>query len=1375
MKGDQIAQDRSQEHLSNEPPPRPSHVVGIGASAGGLEALERLFDRMPVRTGMAFVVLQHLSPDFKSLTDELLARHTGIPIFRVEDGMEVRPDAIYLLPPRKDMIISGGKLLLTDKDPSRFVALPIDHFFRSLAQDVGERAIAIVLSGTGSDGSRGIRDVHEAGGLVLAQTAETAKFDGMPASAVRTGVVDLVLAPEDMSEALLQYIQPLNREQALPEPHAEPAPEAGMDTIFRLLRDAYGIDFSHYKPDTVARRTERRLLLGRSVGLDEYAAQLARDPAELNLLYKDLLIGVTRFFRDEEAFRRLAEVVLPPLLQGLGPDEEFRAWVPGCATGEEAYSLAILVQECLAAMHAKRQAAPPTVKIFATDVHRASLDHAGSGLYSEASLADMDPTLRERYFVRRADGWQISPELRKVVVFAQHNVLKDAPFTKLDLISCRNLLIYFQPPAQKKVLSLFHFGLKTGGVLFLGPSESPGELSDEFETIDPRWKLYRKSRDTGLPPDMRLGTLGGLRTRPPAGAAGAGGFENPLVAAYDALLDEHMPPSLLVNEHREVVQSFSGATRYLKLRDGRFSTDILDMVDPDLRMALAGALQRAFKDLAPVAYRGLRTQLPDGPRAVNLTVKPIRGRRPGRAGAGATGGEVVYTLIRFEEPEAAPPAAEPAREIDLGEASREQLLALETELRSTKENLQAMIEELETSNEELQATNEELLASNEELQSTNEELHSVNEELFTVNAEHQKKITELTELTADMDNLLASTEVHTIFLDRNLCIRKFTPKIAQTFNLLPQDVGRRIDHFTYSIDHPSLLTDVQEVLRTGQSYEHQVCDRRGGWFLLRILPYRAGRSVEGVVLTLIDIDRLKHAEADVRQKQQELAGILRNSPNWLFVQDLQGRYVLAGDAFCRAIGADPTGKTPHEIFPREVADVLAARDEAVLSGGTEEQTEVVLPRPDGPHTYLTVKFPLRDAEGRVAGTGGVFTDVTELKMAESQAREAVMQRDRFLAMLSHELRNPLGAVLNATRLLQLLGPGAAEAGQWFGVIERRSRHMARLLDDLLDVSRLTQDKIVIRKQLFDLSSTVDEVVEETRNWFAEQHLELSVARPEGPLPVDGDPTRLQQIQVNLLRNAAKYTPAGGRVWYGLRREGDEAVVRVRDTGVGLARDMLDKVFDLFVQADDTLDRQGGGIGVGLTLVRSIVELHGGRVRAFSDGPGKGSEFVVWLPLALRQTSVPDPVPLPVPEESLAGTASGMGRSGRQVLLVEDDEDIRSSLRWILEQEGFRVQAAGDGPAALAALDQGCPDVALVDIGIPGMSGYQLARRIRQRDGRRPYLIALTGYGRPGDRQAALEAGFDNHLTKPFDPRELARLLATLPAVADGQSSTKLGG
>ncbi len=1377
MNGEHPSQHPGTEPVSSKS--QPSHVVGIGASAGGLEALERLFERMPARTGMAFVVLQHLSPDFKSLTDELLARRTGIPIFRAEDGMEVRPDAIYLLPPRKDMIIAGGKLLLTDKDPAKF-ALPIDHFFRSLAQDVGSRAVAIVLSGTGSDGSRGVRDVHEAGGLVIAQKAETARFDGMPTSAVKTGAVDFVLAPEEIPEKLLQYIQPPDGDGLPPGRRAEPPPEAGMDAIFHLLRDAYGIDFSHYKPDTVARRTERRLLLRRAVSLDEYAAQLARDPAELNLLYKDLLIGVTRFFRDEEAFRRLAEV-LPPLLEALGPGEEFRAWVAGCATGEEAYSLAILVQECIDALKK-----PVPVRIFATDVHRASLDFAGMGQYSEASLADVGPERLARFFVRKADEYQVTPELRKMVVFAQHNILKDAPFTKLDLITCRNLLIYFQPPAQKRVLSLFHFGLKTGGVLFLGPSESPGELTDEFDTIDTRWKLYRKSRDVRLP-DLRLGMLGGFRSRPPGipgGTAAAGAFDNQLAAVYDALLDEHMPPSLLVNENREVVQSFAGAARYLTLRDGRLSTDVLDMVNPDLRMALAGGLQRAFKELAPVVYKGLRVHLPEGVRSVNVTIKPIRGRRRGHGAAQADSPEVVHTLIRFEESEAAPPPAEPAREIDLGQASREQMLALETELRYTKENLQAMIEELETSNEELQATNEELLASNEELQSTNEELHSVNEELFTVNAEHQKKITELTELTADMDNLLASTEVHTIFLDRNLCIRKFTPKIAQTFNLLPHDIGRRIDHFTYSIDHPNLLADVQEVLRSGEPYERQVRDRRGGWFLLRILPYRAGRAVEGVVLTLIDVDKLKHAEASALQKQQELAGILRNSPSWLFVKDFQGRYVLAGDAFQRAIGGDPTGKTSHDVFPREVADVLTARDDAVLTQGVEEQAEVVIPRPDGPHTYLAVKFPLRDADGRITGMGGVHTDVTELKNAERQAREAVAQRDRFLAMLSHELRNPLAAIINATQVLAQVGPGAAEAGAWFAIIERRARHMARLLEDLLEVSRLTQDKIAVRKRVFDLGTTVDEVAEEVRGWFADRGLELSVARPEAPLLVEGDPTRLQQIQVNLLRNAAKFTPRGGRVWYGLRREGDEAVIRVRDTGVGLAVDMLDKVFDLFVQADDTLERTGGGIGVGLTLVRAIVGLHGGRVRAFSDGPGKGSEFVVWLPLARREASVPVPDPHPDPHPDPgdghsgtgSGSGSGWGGAGRQVLLVEDDPDIRNTLQWILEQDGFRVRSAGDGPAALAALEQDCPDVAVVDIGIPGMDGYEVARQVRQRNGRQPYLIALTGYGRPGDRQAALDAGFDSHLTKPISPRELSRLLAALPAAeSDGSFSTKVGG
>ncbi|HXE52740.1 MAG TPA: chemotaxis protein CheB, partial [Tepidisphaeraceae bacterium] len=476
------------------------YIAAVGASAGGLEALERLFRSTPTDSGVAFVVIQHLSPDFKSLMDELLARHTKMTIHRVEDGMAVQPNCIYLMPPRKEMIISGGKLLLTDKDPQQELSLPIDHFFRSLAQDAGPRAIAIVLSGTGSDGSRGIRDIHEAGGLVLAQSEETAKFDGMPKSALDTGVVDAVLGPEEIPKAIGEYVKRHTagvRGQEIPSSEIEAA--HGVDAIFKLLRDEYGIDFSHYKPNTVARRIERRLSLNQAVDLDDYVQRLRSDPRELNSLYRDLLIGVTRFFRDRESFDRLEKDIIPDLLARKRPGDEIRFWIAGCATGEEAYSIAILLHERMQLFGRSMN-----VKVFATDVHGASLEIASAGVYDEEALSEVKPSRLATYFTKKQDGYHILPEVRQMIVFARHNVIKDAPFTKIDLISCRNLLIYFQPAAQKKALSLFHFGLRTGGVLFLGPSESPGELAPEFETLDEHWKIYRKRRDIRLPADLRL-------------------------------------------------------------------------------------------------------------------------------------------------------------------------------------------------------------------------------------------------------------------------------------------------------------------------------------------------------------------------------------------------------------------------------------------------------------------------------------------------------------------------------------------------------------------------------------------------------------------------------------------------------------------------------------------------------------------------------------------------------------------------------------------------------------------------------------------------------------------------------------------------------
>ena len=1356
----------SAENGSTASPTVP-YVVGVGASAGGLEALERLFDGMPADTGLAFVVIQHLSPDFKSLMDELLARHTRIAIHRVEDGMAVEPNAIYLIPPKKEMIISDGHLLLTDKDPAQGLTLPIDTFFRSLAQDIGGRAVGIVLSGTGSDGSRGIRDIHEAGGLVIAQDVETARFDGMPKSAVDTGVVDFVLPPEKIPEVLLRYVRhPAAKDRSALS--AAPASETSMEAVFRLLRREYGIDFSHYKPNTVSRRIERRLLLNQSIDLDDYVERLARDSGELNALYRDLLIGVTKFFRDREAFERLQSEVIPGLLAGVPPKGEVRLWVAGCATGEEAYSLAMLIDEQLSAMDRENH-----VKIFATDVHRASLEFASAGVYSEASLSEVTPDRLTRYFTRKGDGYQVAADLRKMIVFAPHNVIRDAPFTKLDLIACRNLLIYLQPLAQKKVLSLFHFGLKTGGVLFLGPSESPGELTEEFDPIDNQWKIYRKRRDVRLSADLRLPMSSGFVGPRPGG----GGAMHPqpamadphLLRAYDTLLEEHVPPSLLVSERRELVHSFSGAGKYLQVRDGRPSVDILEMIDDQLRIPLAGALQRAMKEHGPVVYRGVRVAWEDRVQDLKIAVRPVSDRRC----------DGSHYLITFEEQTPMQPAVDEADEIDLGEASREQLRSLEAELRYTKENLQATIEELETSNEELQATNEELVASNEELQSTNEELHSVNEELYTVNAEYQRKIVELTQLNDDMDNLLASTDVGTMFLDRNLCIRKFTPQLAEAFHLLPQDVGRRVDSFSHSIDFPGLLDAIGGVLETETPFEKQVRDRKGKWYLLRIRPYRSASKVEGIVLTLIDVHVLKQTE----KRLQLMSKVFMDAADPIVIEDFSGKIIGLNREAERAYGwsrEELLGQSIDVLIPEELRERARALRQRCRNAEHVRNVDTVRCTRSGEcvPVMLTLSL-LSDEAGEPFAVATMARDISARKQAEQEiaryaarleasnrelrehiavrreaekeAREAVQRRDQFLAMLSHELRNPLGAILNATYVMDRRPPGSNDFERARDVVKRQARQMAHLLADLLDVARVTQGKIEIRREVVDLRDAVRDAVEAMRPVIAEHEQHLSVELPDNPIPVCGDPARLQQIQVNLLSNASKYTPRGGQIAIAVRGEQEGAVIAVRDHGAGISPEMLERIFDPFVQSDETISRSDGGMGVGLTLVRMLVAMHGGTVTAASDGPGKGSLFTVRLPLA-------ETAETPPPEIDGAGHSAGTWR----ILLVEDNPDSRGMLRTLLELDGHEVRCADDGNEGLEAFRSGRFDVALVDIGLPGIDGYELARRIRASEGGQAIrLVALTGYGRPADHDAVMRAGFDDHLVKPLHPDDLKRVFDQL--------------
>ncbi len=853
----------------------PTHVVGIGASAGGLEALERLFRAMPVDSDMAFVVIQHLSPDFKSLMDELMERFTRMPAIPVHDTQVVRPNIIYLLPPAKDIIIQGDRLITRDRAKDGSLALPINTFFRSLAAAWGERSAGIILSGTGSDGSGGLLDIHEAGGLVLVESPESARFDGMPQSAINTRCVDAVLMPEDMPEILMEFAADPEALRAMLRVRHEEGPLRGMPAILDLLHRAYNIDFASYKPTTITRRIARRLSLDLSdTNVEDYARRLASDANELNLLYKDLLIGVTRFFRDPEAFEMLRDQVIPAILDQTPPGQEVRVWVCGCSTGEEAYSLAILFHEAFA-----HQGRAPLIKVLATDLHEQSVQVASEGVYREEALTEVPERLRPAYFEALGEGrWKVLPPLRQSLVFSVHNLLKDPPFTKIDLVSCRNLLIYLLPNAQAKAIANFHYALRLNGTLFLGASESLGSLTDEFETLDRQWKLYRKHRESRALTMLRAPLDQGLYQRP-RGMTSTGVLLNRI---YDALLDRFIPAGFLVNDQHEILHIFGDAARFLTPRPGRFNGDLLTLLASNpLSLALTSALRNCAKQGQPVTVQNLTVKGGEGrEERLEVRVEPLGDR--------ATGGPCYVVLLNEERPPVPVTESSPvSHDFSVGAEVADYIRELELELQRARESVQTTVEELETSNEELQATNEELLAANEELQSTNEELHSVNEELYSVNAEHELKIEELNRATSDLRNLMQSTDTATIFIDGDYRVRLFTPRATEVFNLLPQDIGRDLRHFQSIRPDRDLFEDIRGVLDSGVGIERQLNLGEETSFLRRCMPYQnvQGKRM-GVVINYVDtsgisrmhrqLDALQHHSEQVSRAHRAMSEFLAN-------------------------------------------------------------------------------------------------------------------------------------------------------------------------------------------------------------------------------------------------------------------------------------------------------------------------------------------------------------------------------------------------------------------------------------------------------------------------------------------------------------------
>jgi len=860
------------ETISVNPPElKPTHIIGIGASAGGLSALEQFFDNMPTDTGMAFVVIQHLSPDFKSLMDDLLSRHTTMPIHRVTSGIELQPNSIYLIPPKTHMTVKEEKLYLTEKTLSPHIELPIDIFFNSLADDAGERAVGVVLSGTGSDGSRGIVSINKNGGLVVVQSPESAQFDGMPRSAIATGVCDFILGPDRIPRILVEYaISPLAVRTRMHHELEVFEDEGEYAGIFALLRRAYNLDFSKYKGSTVGRRIRRRMEFRQIPEVSDYAAIVSGDQDELELLYKDLLIGVTEFFRDKQAFEFLEQEVIPRLFANLNKEEDLRVWSAACATGEEAYSIAILLAE-----RAKEIDFNGKITVFATDVHKTSLDFASQGLYNRARLTNVSPDRMDKYFKKEGgDLFRVTSELRKLVVFAPHNLLNDPPFTRLDLVCCRNLLIYFQTEVQERVISLFHFALKIDGILFLGSSEGLGPFVGEFEVIANQHKMFRKIRDLKLALNLDANRMERREPHIPTAVLQQGSsrvvtIDRQVLADYDTLLRRHMPPGVLINENRQIVHYFGNVAEYLKMPEGRAENNILVLSEDNLHVALSTSFQRADTTRQLVVTRNVRIRRGDGEFLIDLNVSPLPDEK-----SHTTHYHVYFERVRQTEHPQLPEQTEntDVTRFDIDNHFRQHVADLEMELQSTRESLQTTVEELQTSNEELQATNEELLASNEELQSTNEELHSVNEELYSVNSEFERKNVELKQLNNDHENLLASTDIGTVFLDRQLRIRKYNSAIACFFKLMPQDIGRPIDHIAYHLSQQEeMLADIHRVLSTGEPVEQEEQTRDKTWLLKRIMPFRTETGqVEGVVITFTDITTVKAAELKVLRLNEEL-------------------------------------------------------------------------------------------------------------------------------------------------------------------------------------------------------------------------------------------------------------------------------------------------------------------------------------------------------------------------------------------------------------------------------------------------------------------------------------------------------------------------
>lgn len=1226
----------------------PFPIVGVGASAGGLEALTSFIEGLNPERSLAYVVVQHLSPYHKSALTELLGARTPLRVEEASDGLLISPKVIYVIPCNSVMTVDDGHLVISPRLVTASPPTPIDRLFESLAEEEGHNAVGVILSGTGSDGAFGLKAIKSAGGLTFAQDEETAKFYGMPKAAIELDAVDRVLPPSQIAAEIMGLAEHPYFSRAATSTAPDLDPESDHESLIRKilieLKVRTGVDFTLYKRGTIRRRLARRLAVNGVSGLSDYLMLLKSSREESETLSRELLIQVTDFFRDPDVFEGLTHLVLPHLFQDRASRRPVRIWVPGCSSGEEVYTLAMTALEYLGP-----DGKEPSLQLFGTDLSESAIEIARAGIYPETISRHVSEDRLRRFFERKNGGYRIGRAIRDLCVFARQNVVDDPPFSRIDLISCRNLLIYLDPALQKKVMTLFHYALNPGGYLLLGPSETVGASSELFSPIDKRLRIFSKKL---LPGRNIVGILDHPDRLPqvPIPRKIMHSVEQPeserlLQEANRIAMRRFVPPGVLCDSDFNILEYRGDTTPFLGNPIGPPSHNLKKLIKPELLVDLCNAIEASRINREITLCEGLRIEGLDEAPPYSAEIMPF-----------SLGSDEATWFWVFFVPETSQKKRKgaanegflqpflkglfPNQEGD--EEKNNEIQRLAKDLEATRSYVRNLMEAHEAAMEELKAAEEELLSSNEEFQSTNEELETAQEELQSSNDELRSRNREL--------NFLNEELMHS---------RDFAEAIVET------------------VHQPLLVMDGN-----------------------------------------LTIQRANRAFYRIFQTRPELA---ENIP---FFEMSQCQWALPELRILL-----------EEILPSHTC----------IEGKEIQVTFAKL----GTRTLRLNAQSLRwSQEARILLA---IEDISEHEDAIVELRSMDRRKDEFMAMLAHELRNPLTPIRNALEIWRMGTASEADIRNAQETMDRQLTQEARLIDELLDLSRINRGAISLRKEILDFAEVTQEILSDIQSEVECHHQTLIQNISQVPVIVEGDRARLGQIVLNLLSNAIKYTPKGGNISVALVREGAQAMFSVADTGNGIDPTLIDSIFDLFVQADKSLARTQGGLGIGLTLVRRLVELHGGQVHAFSEGLGKGSCFTVRIP------ALPDSTKLAVvaPYHALTSHSD----SQRRILVVDDNVDAAESLALLLQLEGFTTEVVFDGLAALEVVCSFSPDIIFLDIGLPGLDGYKVAEQIRRmKNLRRPLLIALSGYGQPSDIEKSKVAGFDHHLVKPADIDQIRALI-----------------